>query len=400
MNRPRSPRARSRTVMLALAAAMAASVPACSGSDGGGGKGRPGKGRGKGPAASGGARPQGEPMQVNVVYPAPADIERWYRSSGTLEAIRSAELVATQAAVITKVLVDEGDIVKDGQLLARLDGRALSLQADAARISLENLEAELKRLESVRSDAISSEEIDKQRYLVEEARASLKLSSHQAKQTVVRAPFGGTIVTRYVDAGNLATTATPLFHLADLEVLELPLYVPEKDAATVSIGTNVEVELVDGTQFVAKVERRSPVVDAMTGTVKFTMRTATADESTPKSAVPGAFARARVLLDRREGALSLPLSAVFQVDGRSQVFVVAEGKAERREVKLGLEGSERVEVLAGVKAADAVIAEGNSGITEGMPITPVEPAKAKDDADADAEVAATEADAAKSAVGS
>ncbi|MCA9652436.1 MAG: efflux RND transporter periplasmic adaptor subunit [Myxococcales bacterium] len=377
----RAPIPRARVAALALMAALGLGAAAC---DAGGGKGehggkgdRGGKGkRGRGP---GGEEDEGQAMQVKVVHLRPAPIERWYRSSGTLEARRSAELVAVQAAIIEKILVDEGDQVKEGQLLARLDGRALDLQADAAKIELQNLEAELERLESAGA-VISQEEIDKQRYLVEEARASAKVSRHQAKQTVIRAPFDGTIVTRYVDEGNLATTATPLFHLADLEVLELPLHLPEKDAASVGVGADVEVELVDGTSFTAKIERRAPVVDPLTGTVKFTMRATEA----PPAAVPGAFARARVLVDRRDATPSLPLTAVFEVEDVPHVFVVQDGKASRREVKLGLEGSERVEILAGLRPEDAVVEEGNAGITEGMPLRPVE-------AEAEAEVASAEA---------
>lgn len=378
-----------RRVGLALLAAVCLSALACPalpGGEGGkgGAEGKRGRGQGRGGPGRGGDEEAGEAMQVRVVHVRPGPIERWYRSSGTLEAIRSAELVAVQPAIIEKVLVDEGDEVKEGQLLARLDGRALSLQASAATVELENLEAELRRLESVSKDAISREEIDKQRYLVEQARASLKLSRHQAKQTVIRAPFSGTIVTRTVDEGNLATTATPLFHLADLSVLELPLHLPEKDAATVAVGTEVEIELVDGTTFVAKIERRAPVVDPLTGTVKLTMRTAKGKGGLPPGAMPGAFARARVLVDRRADAPGLPREAVFQLEGKPHVFVVTKGKAERREVGLGLEGSDRVEIVAGLQPEDAVVAEGNAGITEGMPLLPVK-------AEAEAEVAAAEA---------
>lgn len=381
---------------LALCALVGLGAVACDGAKGAG----PGKGAAEGKKGPGGGRggPQGEAMQVKVVRLENAAIERWYQSSGTLEAIRSAELVAVQPAIIEKLLADEGDQVEEGQLLARLDGRAASLQADAARVELQNLEAELRRLESVQGGAISREEIDKQRYLVEQARASVKLSRHTAKQTVVRAPFSGTIVTRYVDEGNFASTSTPLFHLADLRVLELPLHLPERDAATVEVGSDVEIELVDGTTFTAKIERRAPVVDKLTGTVKFTIRTRKAaagakggkgvEITTPPGAAPGAFARAKVLVDRREAAPSLPRQAVFQLEGKPHVFVVAEGKAERREVELGLEGGERVEILSGLAPDEPVVAEGNAGITEGMPLVPVE-------AEAAAEVTASGATALK-----
>ncbi len=390
MNRPPMRcRRRALPALLALAAALGLGPLGCEGMGMGkseGGKGPRGGGEGKrGRGAGGDEGGRGEAaMQVNVVYLEPGPIERWYRSSGTLEAIRSAELVAMQPAIIEKVLVEEGDQVKEGQVLARLDGRALSLQVDAARGELRNLEDELKRLQSVPSSAISREEVDKQRYLVEQARASVKVSRHQASQTTIRAPFAGTIVTRYVDVGNLASTATPLFHLADLGILELPLHLPERDAATVEVGSDVEIELVDGSTFIAKIERRAPVVDPLTGTVKFTIRSAA--KTVPPGAAPGAFARAKVLVDARVAAPSLPRTAVFQLEGKPHVFVVAETnaggaegeargrpswKAERREITLGLEGADRVEVLAGLTPEDPVVVEGNAGITEGMPLVPV-----------------------------
>lgn len=296
-----------------------------------------------------------------------ADIERHYRTSGTLKALRSAELVPVQLGIIKSLSAEEGETVKQGEVIAKLDGRELALQAASAKLQLENLRRELDRLEAAQ-DVISAEEIDKQRYAVEEAKASAKLSQHQAKQTVIRAPFDATVVERFVDVGNLATTATSVYAIADLSQLELELHVPEKDAATVKDEAEVEVELVDGSTFGAAIARRAPIVDEVTGTVKFTVRA----KEFPKTAMPGAFARAQVLVDARTAVPSIPLSAVFEVEGAPHVYVVTDGKAKRVSVKLGLEGTERVEVLEGLGDADEVVQDGNAGITEGMPLRAAE----------------------------
>ena len=307
-----------------------------------------------------------EALQVATTSLESANIERHYRTSGTLTAMREAQIVATELGVIRAIAAEEGDEIKKGQTLARLDGRELALQASQAKLQLKNLERELKRLESVKGGAISAEEIDKQRYLVQEARVTAQLSNVQAKQTVVRAPFGGTLVERFVDEGNLATTATPLFRVADLSALELELFLPEKDAATVKKDAEVHIELVDGSTFVASIIRRAPVVDPLTGTVKFTVRAG----EFPPAAKPGAFARAQVLVDEREDVASIANSAVFEVEGRPHVYRIVDGKAQRAEVKLGLEGSERIEVLEGLGKDDVVVLEGRAGITEGMPLRP------------------------------
>jgi membrane fusion protein, multidrug efflux system len=327
-----------------------------------GGDGHKGPQGGKGPHGGKGERAQVLAVETTTIEP--ANIERHYRTSGTLRAIREAEIVATQLAIIRTMDVEEGDAVEQGQALARLDGRDLKLQAAAAGLTLENLERELGRLESVTREAIALEEVEKQRYAVEEARAAAKLTRHQATQTTVRAPFAGTVVQRYVDQGNLATTSTPLLRIADLSILELQLHVPERDAASVKVGTSVEIELVDHTRFAAEVFRKAPVVDELTGTVKLTVHA----QSYPEVAMPGAFARASILVDAREETPSLARSAIFEVEGEPHVYVIVDGKARRRAVELGLQGSERVEVLSGLSGDDVVIADGNAGITEGMPL--------------------------------
>ncbi len=305
-----------------------------------------------------------EPLKVAVTRVETARIERHYRTSGTLQAIRAAEIVPTQLGVIRSITVEEGDRVEAGDILARLDGREQALQATAATVELDSLERELRRLESISKNAVSAEEIDKQRYAVEQARVAARLSKHQAKQSIVRAPFAGTVIARHVDVGNLATTSTPLLSLADLSVLELELHLPERDAATVKVGTKVEVELIDGTIFEAAVARKAPVVDALTGTVKFTVQA----REYPEGAMPGAFARAKVLVDSRDGVPSLSPKAIFEVDGKPHVYVVVDGKARRRPVELGLQGEDRVEIVSGLSDDDLVVAAGNAGITEGMPL--------------------------------
>jgi len=304
-------------------------------------------------------------MKVATVTVTPRDLDRQYATSGTLRARRSADLVATQPALVDALLVEEGDRVKEGDVLARLDSRGVALQAAASGVQLKNLERELERLEAAKG-VVSREEIDKQAYLVAEARAAVKLQKHQVGLSFVRAPFDGTITKRHVDVGALAGTATPLFAVADVRVLELDLHLPERDAATVKVEAEVDMELVDGTHFSGKIVRRAPVVDATTGTVKFTVRAT----ELPPHAAPGGFARARVLVDSRLAIPSLPRTAVFEIEGAPHVYVIEDGKARRRAVQVGLVGTDALEIVSGVATDDVVVADGNAGITEGMPLAP------------------------------
>jgi membrane fusion protein (multidrug efflux system) len=351
-----------------LAVLVSSLVVACNGAAGADGWQKAG---GKGPGGPGGRGGPPEPLAVELTTLEPATIERHYRASGTLEPLRRAELRPIRAGIITVLGVEVGDVVEVGQVLARLDGRELSLQAARDSILSENAAAELDRLNGLGgTGAIASQEIDLQRHQAEAAKAAARLSKQQAATMAVRAPFAGTITRRPVDIGNLAGTSTVIYEVADLSALELPLHLPEREAAAVTVGSAVELELVDQTTFSGEIVRRAPVVDALTGTVEFLVRAT----KYPPLAVPGAFVRARVLLERREGVSSVPADAVFELEGQRYVYVLREGKARRVAVELGLEGDGlrgpgRIEIRSGLSPEDRVLTDAN-GITEGMPIKP------------------------------
>jgi RND family efflux transporter MFP subunit len=308
------------------------------------------------------------PMPVAVTRLAPTTIERYYRASGTLTALYRAEIRAVRTGILMDLAAEEGDRVVQGQVLGRLDARELSLVAKRDKLAAVNAERELERLQSIADrNALAREELDKQRYAVETALASAKLSGHQAALTAIRAPFDGTIVSRLVDPGHLATTSTVLFEIADLSALELELYLPEREATHVALDAPVHIELVDGTQFDGRVLRRAPIVDPTTGTVKFTVRS----QTFPAAAVPGSFVRARLLLESRQNVPSVPRSAIFDVEGTPHAYVVVDGKAQRVPVTPGIEGDDRMEIRGGIGSEQTVVVDA-SGITEGMTVTPVD----------------------------
>jgi membrane fusion protein (multidrug efflux system) len=307
-----------------------------------------------------------EPLAVAVVRLAPATIERFYRTAGTLRALRTADLVALQPGIVRELNAEEGDRVRAGQVLVRLDARGFKLQAARDALAARNAEQELRRIEQI-AENLPREELDKQRYALESALASAQVSRHQASQTVVVAPFDGTITRRAIDIGNLATASTALYSVADLSVLDVDLHVPEREAGAVQAGAPATLELQDGTRFAAAVLRRAPVVDPLTGTVKFTVRA----RDYPAGAVPGAFVRAELLVDRRPSAPSVPRAAVFELEGVSHVYAVEDGRARRKKVELGLIGEDRVELRGGVDPSAQIVADAAAGITEGMPVKPL-----------------------------
>lgn len=319
--------------------------------------------RGGGPGGWGQGERKSEALAVEMVAPTPRDIVRGYEASGTLEAIRRVEIRPTQAGVIDQLMVEEGAKVEEGQTLARLDTRELSLAARRDKVAAANARKQLERLDRLAEQRVASaEEVDQQRYAVASAEASAKLSRHQASRGSVRAPFAGTIVTRPLDPGHYVTPADVIYELADLDTLELALHVPEREAAKVKLEAPVQLSNLADEDFVGKVVRRAPVVDPLTGTVKFTVHS---EGERPATAVPGAFVRALIELEAVRGVPTLPLSAIVEIGEEAFVYVIEQGKAVRRKVELGLRDASHVEITGGVDAGTQVVKEARE-ITDGM----------------------------------
>lgn len=357
--------------LIAISCVLALGMPVSSGCGGGEGGGGPQKGRGKGKGGhggpGGGEKEEEEALAVTLTSVEAGDIVRAYQASGTLEAILKADIRSTQSGIITDLAFEEGAKVEEGDVLARLDGREASLMAKRDELTARNAAEELARLEQIEARAAASkQEVDQQRFTLESARASARISRHQAGQSRVKAPFAGTITERRLDVGNFASSADVLYVLADLSVLELALHIPEREAARVKIGAPVHLQNLADEGFQGKIVRRAPVVDPLTGTVKFTVHV---DGERPASVVPGAFARAAVELESVSGVPVLPDKALVEIDGEFYVYVIAGGgdfgKAERVKVTLGLRGQERSQITDGVKVGAQVVADVDD-ITDGM----------------------------------
>jgi len=305
-----------------------------------------------------------EALLVHTVQLENHDIHRYYLNSGTLTAQRKAEIRALQSGIMVFVGVEEGDRVRQGQLLAKLDHREFALQEQLDRLQAENAERELNRIEEIADlNVIAKEELDRQRHAWKTAKATTNLSHHRVKQHFVRAPFAGTITARNLDEGNFASSASVMFELSDLSALELDLFIPEREAMSIAIGTTVLTELVDKTVFTQKIIRKAPIVDPLTGTVKFTASA----EIYPKQAVPGAFVRSKILLEKRESVQSLPRTAIFDVDGQTHVFVIENGLTKRTAIKTGLSGEDKVEIIEGISKNDIVVEDG-ADLSAGTPV--------------------------------
>lgn len=390
-----------------------------------------------------------EAVPVSVENPRRGDIERTLSYAGTLTPAAVVTLTPKVAGKIERILVKEGDLVRQGQLLARLEDDVVSLQAAQAASALEaaraqrekarkgvrpeelaNAEASLAQAEKDFTSAEDSfaraerlyregtiartrfEDAERQYRAAETqlanarrgvammqqgagaeeqgmAEANMKalqaqydLAKLQADNTRVLSPIAGRVARVLIDEGNMASQATALLVIVRDEEMSMRIPLPEKlygefhergGAITAQVTLPA---LPDAKPLAGRIASISPTVDPASRT--FTAEVLIANPRGRMRA--GMYAKVDFVMERAEGALLVPLSAVVKRGEKQGVFIVeeaaAEGSPDRaaaarfREVVLGLRDGSKTQVLQGLAETDFVIIEGNAFLDDGQAVAP------------------------------
>lgn len=307
-----------------------------------------------------------EAIPVEVVPAARRSVAASYTGTAPLEARGEAQVVAKTSGVALSVLAEEGQVVRAGQTLVRLDAARAALQAAQTAAQMRKLESNYARSRQLAAQKmISANDIDQIRFDLENARAANRLANLEVSYAHATAPIAGVIAERMIKPGNFVQANTPIFRIVDISRLEAVLNVPERELATLRAGLPVtmQVDAMPGRTFSGEIDRIAPVVDSKSGT--FRVVTAFNGGGTLK---PGMFGRVRIDYDQRANALTVPRSALIEDEGEPAVFLVRGGKAVRAAVKLGYLDGEWAEIRSGLKDGDQVVTAGKVALRDGAQV--------------------------------
>ncbi len=313
-----------------------------------------------------GAEKADEAVPVEVAKASRRSIAASYTGTAPLEARAESQVVAKTSGVALDVLVEEGQHVKAGQVLVRLDPDRARLQAAQSAAQMRKLEANYKRSQAlVGQQLISANDMDQLKYDLENARAVNNLANLELSYSNVVAPISGVIASRSIKTGNFVQINSPIIRIIDDSRLEATLNVPEREFATLKAGQPVlmQVDAQPGKTFQGTVDRVAPVVDSGSGT----FRVVCAFEGAG-TLQPGMFGRIRIDYDQRADALVIPRLALLDDQGDPAVFVVRNGKAVRAPIKVGYTDGEWTEVRGGLQLGDAVVTAGKVALREGSSV--------------------------------
>lgn len=318
-------------------------------------------------------------IPVEVGTPVRGDIFAVYSGTAPIEAFAEADVIAKVAGEVREILVEEGDEVAKGQVLARLDGDRLRLELSQSAANLQKLKRDYERNVDLKEKGlISTGDFDKIRYEMEALEASYNLAKLELDYTQIRAPIDGVVSNRYVRLGNTVSVNDPVFEVTSLDPLVAYLHVPEREYRNIRKGqvVGIDIDALAGQRIVAEVTRVSPVVDPATGTFKITIEIS--DQQ--RLIKPGMFGRINIVYDQHVNALQVPRSAILEESGETSVFVVEADKAIRREVVTGFSNAGMIEIVEGLDDGDRIVTVGQVGLKDGALVTII---NAADDNDAE-----------------
>jgi HlyD family secretion protein len=342
--------------------------------------------------------------QVNL----PGQEQTLLNASGYVNARRQATVSSKVTGKVIEVLVEEGMSVEADQVLARIDSsnveRSLHLaeaQLESARqalgetkANLEYAEHEVKRLSRLMTEQSASQvEVDKAATEAKALRARLDRQmaeiavserevavwKQQIDDAVIRAPFGGVVTAKNAQPGEMISpmsvggfTRTGICTIVDMSSLEIEVDVGESYINRVVTGAPVEATLdsYPKWQIPCKVIAIIPTADRQKATVKVRVGFEKLDPRIlPDMSVKVAFQSERRPTTTAPRSLTVPKRAVRQRDGRDMVWIVREGKVERRAVSLGATEGDNVAIAAGLEGGERIVVDGPDNLADGAEVT-------------------------------
>ncbi|MCM2131134.1 efflux RND transporter periplasmic adaptor subunit [Larsenimonas rhizosphaerae] len=304
---------------------------------------------------------------------------------GTVKSLKGIEVRPRVEGELLSVDVREGQQVKKGDVIARIDPRSYQAQLDQARGQLAQDQAQLSTARDdlaryqklIKTNSISRQDLETQQQLVRQYtgtvasdKASVEDAKVQLDYTTLTAPIDGRIGIRNVDPGNIVQLGDedPLMTLTDLSAMSVVFSLPSRYRNDIlprfDAGQPLKVTVLDDAD--APLATGSVTgVDSMINTATGTLRLRARVDNDEASLYPNQFVNVQLVLHTLKGAVVLPRSAIQTSDDKNFVYHVEGDKVSRRPVTLAADSDTRVAVAEGVSAGDDIVVDGVDRLSDG-----------------------------------
>ena len=306
---------------------------------------------------------------VAVQTPVTGDITLYTELTGTVEPVSRASVMPKISGEILEVNFQAGDTVQAGQVLCKIDSdalRTMELQMQSASVAAATAARELARLQPLFDGGFVSQQQFQQ---AQDAATSARLAYETAKTqydlqmeyTTVTAPIGGVIESRGIELHDHVSPSAPICVISGGDQLQVNFGVTEKVMKNMNVGDALTVEK-NGSTYEGNLTEIGAMVNASG------LYDAKAAVSQGASLTNGAKVKLTVVMDRAEGAMTVPVDAVNYDNGNAFVYCYEDGTAKKTMVEAGIYDSQNMEIISGLEADSQVIVTWSNELVDGQQV--------------------------------
>lgn len=321
-----------------------------------------------------------DPIHVETEAITELEVPKVLRLTGTLKGNQETDLAANANGRVLTTSVERGQSINKGDIMAKVDTRALALSAAEAKVQAQSAVAQESqaKIECDRYEALKAKgavsDVEYQAKLtqcqtlplsVEAANVRARLAAQNVGDGVIRAPFAGVVTQRYVEIGQYLRQDSRVATIVALDPMRLELAVPEAEVSHVAEGAEVSFKVA------AYPERRfNGKIRFVSGALRATTRDLIVEalvDNADKALKPGMFADAELNVGRRK-LPSILSASILQRDDTERAFFVVEGHLEERVLALGSKGGARVALEKGAREGERFVVGDLSKLVNGQPV--------------------------------
>jgi HlyD family secretion protein len=321
-------------------------------------------------------------VSVDAVQIAYASIEQYVDDTGTVKAKQSQTVYLERGGRITWLKVAENDRVRQGDLLLKISPVNLELAnvaLEQARINYEAARKDWERAQSLFHEGVISkteyEKADTAFGIAAATLQSVQLELEQQQENLlVRAPIAGVVLKKEVELNQVVSPGAEAFVIGASHQLEVEADILADDVVKVRPGNMVEIsgQATGGAVLQGVVAKVAPMARNIVSSLGVNQKRATVTiDFTGDTGLlkPGYDVDVRIITQIKPEAITVPLSAIFDIQGKNHCFVIDNGRTRLREVQIGIENDEQVEVIAGLEVGERVLVKPDNNMKEGIKVS-------------------------------
>jgi len=307
-------------------------------------------------------------VNVKVLPVVPiADFKDTFTMPGSVEPNSVVRVAAEVPGRIERITGVEGQAIKAGDMLAKLNTDLLQASFDQARATMDLDARELLRVEGLRDRGVATDtELDQARARAEASKAMFDAAKAQLDRAVIYSPTSGTLNKIPVETGEYVAPGTIIAEIVETDPVLVVVEVPEKDMRYLRVGKTETIlaDALDSKEFTGRISYLSAVADVASRTTRVEIMVPNPDNELKSGQIVTVHMQRRTITE----AIMIPLEAVISLEKGYRVYVVVNGVAKDRDVKLGMFKGRNVRVLSGLAAGDKLIVSGHYYVGPDQPV--------------------------------